>query len=187
MADGDPFKRVMPGQQLAISADAYNAFIDAALAERNRKLNSTQQAEGRKRDLNVIKVQNLSGINLERGAALALREPLVNLAEDIHEFLSWPVLSANVPTEDFAGKIVILLEPLADRDVGNVAAAGVVVARVEVTDNDHKYADLATNKTHLVSAEHGPVQILWKESSQGIVWAVVRIGNSIPEEKDDAL
>ena len=69
---GDIWKKARPGQRLEIPAAAYNAWVDAARAERNRQHDVAQDAGLENRQTTVAKVKNTSGADLDRFAVLAL-------------------------------------------------------------------------------------------------------------------
>jgi hypothetical protein len=86
-------------------------------------------------------------------------------------------LSCVTPTEDHAGRFVILAEPIAAGKIGRAYAAGVCPVRVNVAGESHRFAACEPGDTgQLHSAPTGPAELLWTEAGTGQRWAVVRIG-----------
>ena len=94
------------------------------------------------------------------------------------QFQDQPVLSGGLPTGGSA--FVVAVEPIAAGKIGRVAVAGVVQAKVNITDAGHGFATAKDGDlTQLSSAASGEVQILWKESGTGASkWAIVRFGGA---------
>ena len=94
------------------------------------------------------------------------------------QFQDQPVLSGGLPTGGSA--FVVAVEPIAAGKIGRVAVAGVVQAKINVTDAGHGFATAKDGDlSQLSSAASGEVQILWKESGTGASkWAIVRFGGA---------
>ena len=94
------------------------------------------------------------------------------------QFQDQPVLSGGLPTGGSA--FVVAVEPIAAGKIGRVAVAGVVQAKVNITDAGHGFATAKDGDlSQLSSAASGEVQILWKESGTGASkWAIVRFGGA---------
>lgn len=92
------------------------------------------------------------------------------------QFQDQPVLSGGLPTGGSA--FVVAVEPIAAGKIGRVAVAGVVQAKINITDAGHGFATAKDGDlTQLSSAASGDAQILWKESGAGASkWAIVRFG-----------
>lgn len=88
------------------------------------------------------------------------------------------MLSGGLPTGGSA--FVVAVEPIAAGKIGRVAVAGVVQAKINITDAGHGFATAKDGDlTQLSSAASGEVQILWKESGTGASkWAIVRFGGA---------
>lgn len=82
---GDAFKKVQPGQRLQITAEAYNAFIDAALSVREHKQFGTE-ASPFFRQSGLVKVKNASSSGQARFAILGLDSPIIQPADNLDEF-----------------------------------------------------------------------------------------------------
>ena len=96
------------------------------------------------------------------------------------QFQDQPVLSGGLPTGGSA--FVVAVEPIVAGSIGRVAVAGVVQAKINVSDAGHGFATAKDGDlTQLSSAASGDAQILWKESGTGASkWAIVRFGASPP-------
>lgn len=94
------------------------------------------------------------------------------------QFQDQPVLSGGLPTGGSA--FVVAVEPIGAGKIGRVAVAGVVQAKINVTDAGHGFATAKDGDlTQLTSAASGDAQILWKESGTGASkWAIVRFGGA---------
>jgi len=94
------------------------------------------------------------------------------------QFQDQPVLSGGLPTG--GSSFVVAVEPIAAGKIGRVAVAGVVQAKINITDASHTFAAAKdSDLTQLASATSGEAQILWKESGTGTgKWAIVRFGGS---------
>lgn len=92
------------------------------------------------------------------------------------QFQDQPVLSGGLPTGGSA--FIVAVEPIAAGKVGRAAVAGVVQAKINVTDAAHTFATAKDGDvTQLASAASGEATILWKESGTGSSkWAIVRFG-----------
>jgi hypothetical protein len=92
------------------------------------------------------------------------------------QFQDQPVLSGGLPTG--GSSFVVAVEPIAAGKIGRVAVAGVVQAKIFVSDAGHGFAKARNGDlTQLESSPNGDVQILWKETGTGSgKWAIVRFG-----------
>lgn len=176
---GDPFKKVQRGDPLRISAETFNTMIEAARDYRARQHRTSSDAREHFTDHGVILVKNQSGAARNRFDILGLDAPVISPADNLDEFKSRPALvgvTPELPTH--AGRFCILLEPLASGSIGRALVSGVGVARVNVIDPGHRFAEVVhEDPTRLRSAHAGSVEILWKDSGTGgDRWAVVRLG-----------
>ncbi|MEX2388771.1 MAG: hypothetical protein WD534_12910 [Phycisphaeraceae bacterium] len=189
MADGDTLKKVQTGQPLKIPAQAYNAFIDTARAHAQREQDRQRLIRGHHPSADVVLVRNDSGDDRDRFAVLGLDEPIVAPEDNLDQFKSRVAFIGVEPTEDHRGRFALLLEPLKAGRIGHALLSGVGVARIEVADEQHGFADIAReddpeadlyvlHSTSGGSGHGGEAQILWKEDGTGLKWAVLRLGAS---------
>ena len=73
---GDTFKKAQPGQRLQISAEAYNAFLDAARSHKSGRHDLLADFADQFRQASIIRVKNDAGGDLPRFSVLAYDEPI---------------------------------------------------------------------------------------------------------------
>ncbi len=178
---GDPLKKVQPGQELAIPAEAYNAFVDAAMACRiNRSLGLTgPNPPGRQAGL--IKVKNNTAGVLQRFAPVGLHSLAITPSGSLENFQNTPVINVVAPgSTTYLGKFAVLQEPLAASYLGDAIVSGVTVSQITVNHASHDRADVdPSGGASLVSAYYGAAEILVVESGTGSKWAVLRLGSFV--------
>ena len=175
---GDALGKVQSGEKLRIPAAAYNAFIDTALDLRRRQQAAQQNATPEARQTGIILVRNDSGADRGRFDVLGVSGVVITPGDNPDAFKSKVALVGVSPTEaQHAGRFVVLLEPIVSGKIGQACAAGVTIARVDVVDTDHRFADVSDGTAaQLKITQSGAGAILWKESGTGVKWVVVRIG-----------
>jgi hypothetical protein len=175
---GDAFKKVQPGQRLEIPAEAYNAFIDAALAVRDHKQFGTD-ASPFFRQSGVVKVKNTSGADQARFAILGLASPIIQPSDNPDEFKRQVTFQGVVPIQnDHAGRFAVLLEPLPAGKIGLAVIAGVVPVRLMVDPAQlYGHAEIIDGSAQaLRNVPHGSARVLWvEETSSTECWAIVRL------------
>ena len=177
---GDPFRRVQPGQPLEISADAWNAVVDAARDFRRRP------AQGGDADVPALApgecyVENKSGQNLDQFAVLGISDAMLNPNTNAEGFAERSAVTGVKPTADHEdGKFAVVVEPVPDGQVARAVIGGSTVCKINVTSESHKFAKAKADTTSgLVSSSSGPCVILWKQAGTGDgKWALVRFGGS---------
>jgi len=171
----DPLRKVQPGQKVQIPASAYNAFIDAAIAQRGRQHDVEVDASLLARSSTIIKVRNQTGQAQSRFSILALDSPIVTPAGNLQQFQSQVAFDAILPANPLTSKrYAILAEPLAAGAIGNAVIFGATPVMIGVANVNHQYASpFNALSQYLLSADSGLFRILWKESGVGIKWAVV--------------
>lgn len=175
---GDPLKKVRPGDALEIPAAGYNAFVDAARAEQMRRQGINRSAKPGFAQTGIVLVKNNSGADRGRFDVLGVDAPIFTPTDNPDSFKNDRAVKGVTPaTANHTGNFVILLEPLKSGKIGAAVASGVCVAKVNVTDSDHEYADVADGQAgYLASGDSGVARIMWKESGTGLKWAMIRIG-----------
>jgi hypothetical protein len=175
---GDAFKKVQPGQRLEITAEAYNAFLDAARAVREHKQFGAEASQFF-RQSGIVKVKNVSGSDQARFAVLGLNQPIVLPTANQNEFQRQVALEGTVPVQNLhQGRFAVLWEPIAAGQIGLATIAGVTPARLEVDPSRiYDYADIIPGNTQkLRNLPHGSAQVLWVEPIGSTErWAVVRL------------
>jgi len=178
----DSLRKVQSGQKLHIPAQAYNAFIDAAVDYRRRTTHIGQKSEPTARQASIVLVRNDSGSNQNRLAVLGIDTPIIDPTTNDNEFKNRVALSCVTPAVDtHEGKLVILAEPIATGKIGRAYAAGVCPVQIIVLDEDaeaYQFADIFDGYAlGLFADPNGSASILWKEEGTGLKWAIVRFGN----------
>lgn len=180
MAVGGPFRKVSAGSPLAIPAEAYNAFIDAALATRGSGAKGSLPLEGG-RQFSFARVRNDSGEDLERFGVLGIGESFIAPSINASEFARVLAFPGYAPTLDHLGRAGVAIEPIATGQFGRVILAGIVHVRVAMLDESHRAADVsAGDATKLRSAAEGSASLLWIEPLEdredpAVAWCTARI------------
>jgi hypothetical protein len=172
----DETRKVKPGDPLEISADSWNAAMDAARAHRDSQRDARAHPGTDTRQTGIILVRNSSGADADRLGVLAMTAPLVLPADNEPEALARVALDGDAPAAD-TDPFCVLLEPLADGAIGRAAVAGVAWALVDFSDAGHGFAAPEAGETGaLASAGSGPARVVWKESGTGVKKALVLLG-----------
>jgi hypothetical protein len=167
---------VQSGDALVIPARAYNAFVDAARAHRQRMADGGRGAgQGHPNPL-LIPIKN-SGGDVPRFGVLGISGPLFDPGSDLAAFQRGVVIDGTTPTEaDHAGCFAITAEPIAAGRIGRACLVGVCPVQVNISDPTHTYADVFDGEvTRLASAAGTGAQILWKPTGTGDQWTLVRL------------
>ena len=178
---GNQLGKVRSGDPLKIPAGTFNTFVDSARDYLQRQQGTGGRPTQAFRQTGIVPVKNGSGTDRGRFGVLGIDGPIFTPTESLETFTNTVALKGITPsTASHAGKFVILLEPVADGEIGMGCVAGVCPAVVNVTDASHEYADIIDGATILTSCRSGAAKILWRESGTGLKWAIVRIGVSLP-------
>jgi len=179
---GNRLKKIRAGDPLRVSAETYNAFVDAAQSHIDKQFgNSSRSLESLfSRSATTVLVKNASGFDAPRFGILGIDKPVIAPSVNQIEFLNRVVLSCIVPSGlVHNSKFVITMEPIPKGSFGMAWISGVCPVYLNVSDVDHEHAEIeSTLMTALKSSEEGIAQILWKESGTGTKWAVVRFGGT---------
>lgn len=127
----------------------------------------------------TILIRNDSQLACERFNILEISGVVVTPEDSLQDFQQRPVFTGIIPsdTPHAEGRLVICTEPIAPGRIGRAWADGVVMTRIEISDETHACATIKVDDvTQLKSAQSGLYTILWKEPGTGTQWAVVRIG-----------
>ncbi len=182
--NGDALKKVRSGEPLAIPARAYNAFVDAALAHREAASSLRSRAPhgraSRPDHAATILVRNDSGADIPRFGILGLDSPVIGPDDNLASFQNQPAFSGSTPAAGtHEGRFAVVQQPLASGAIGPAVVDGLSVARINVADASHTYADVADgDATQLLSSAAGSARILWIASGTGTQWALVSLGHT---------
>ena len=176
---GDALRKVRTGEPLRIPAAAYNAFIDAAIANRASERNTFADPGRGPTQRGIVLVRNDSPDDLPAHHALAITGVLVEPGEDDQErtFQGRTPLTAEVATEDSPPlSFVVAVKPIRAGEIGRCVLHGVTAARITVQNEADETCELKAEETLLATTPLGGVPILWKEEGTGEVWAVIELG-----------
>lgn len=182
----DPFAKVTPGQRLAaLPAEAWNAFIDAAQANRRRLAANPGDAMPALNDGQIIRVKNTTDAELPRFSVLGLDGPIFEPETTAPATLNEIAFAGIKPTaaDHAGGRVAILLAPLVAGAIGPAQIDGACLCKIkageEVTAATIRMADVEEEQTaHLLPAAGG-LQVLWVAETgdaDDLRWAIVRLG-----------
>jgi len=179
---GDHLKKVKSGEPLVIPAATFNSFIDAAQAHQGGQRTIGGEGVRSLTGAGTVQVQNDSGSDVGRFGVLGIGGPVIGPGDNLAEFQGRLTLSGVTPAAGtHNGRFVVLLDPLGAGRIGRACASGLTVAKVDVSDEAHGYADIDNgDASHLASGSSGAAKILWKESGTGEKWAVVKLETLAP-------
>lgn len=163
----DPFRQYQPGDAVTFSTRAMNAMTQAGKLGQRQRHNVRANAREQFRQADIIKVKNETGGPQNRFAVLGLREPIFLPTDSLAAFLREPTFRVGVPDATSVGKFCILLDPLDTERIGRAYVSGVCLAKVNVVDPTHQFADVTINDTGtLASGTSGAAQLLWTEGEE---------------------
>jgi hypothetical protein len=175
---GDPFRKVVRGDPLEITADAWNALMELA---RSHRRGVPPPGPGRRPQvigtMDVL-VQNISGADRGQFAVLAAGDPLIEPGDGLLDRIA---LKAGLCGYTAAAQhVVVLQEPIASGAIGRGRMVGVTLCRVNVEREDQAFArPISGDATAMVTSDWGPHVIIWKESGTGTnKWAVLSLGEN---------
>jgi hypothetical protein len=178
-----PDGRIEAGQSIksAISAAAWNRAQDAAdlvLGARGGVLGGPVRAG--ERPYTWCLAKNTTTSTVPRWGVLAITgleiQPTSQAGGATASFEELPVLRGATPTSSTRAW-VIAIEPIKANEIGRVAVAGVVQAKVEIKNSSDEFVAAGTTTSQLVTGSSGEGAILWKETGTGLnKWALVRFG-----------
>ncbi len=181
----DPYAKAQPGQPVVVAASVWNAMLDAARAHQAQQANRGTGDLDQFRQGDIVRVKNQTGSDLGIRSVLGLDGPIIAPADDPDGFLQAVTFRGVVPGSGHAGRFAILLEPAPADQVVRAFVAGVCQVQIDVIDEAHTCAEVATGETDaLVSVDSGSAQILWKQGDEGygyetgVQWAIVRFGTA---------
>jgi len=163
-------RKVFPGEQIAIQADTWNSFIDAAQDFKNRTVNIGRDASAASMpSTTVITIKNKTGDDLKRFDVVGIVRPLFKKDEagsvDLKNLLAFETVDpANAGSAGATG-FVILLEDIQAGNVGKAAASGICYARLLTVLGSVSHARPSSDHGYkLVESSHGgPFRVLWHD------------------------
>ena len=179
----DPYRRVHTGEPIELPAAAWNAMIDAAMAEQRQRssirLGPHPRALGPQAA--TVLLHNGVGYDLPRFGVAGIANVVISPADNADAFKGRIALAGVVPTTaDYLGQFAIAQEPIPDGAIGRALVAGISIVQIEVGSTSHTRADVCDGDyTKLESGASGTARILWAESGTGTKWAIVRLGDEL--------
>lgn len=110
----------------------------------------------------TVAVRNMAGTTLAAYTAIALGAPRVLPSENA-DMLRRPVFGAAIPTAGQSTGLAVLQRKLADGETGPAVVSGASPVLCTVLSASHGFA-VPDGRGGLVSAETGPVPLVWKEA-----------------------
>lgn len=174
---GDHFKKVQAGQPLRIGAQTFNTLLDVARDWQSRRQSLSSEPARDVRQSGVVLVRNDSGEDRQRFEVLAIDGPLISPEDNAEEFKRRVVLKGAVPSlHEYAGRIVVLLEPIAAGQLGRAQIDGVCPAVIDAPDGVKGFADVGQEGYRLAMRDTGSVEVLWHDGQEEAGLAIVRLG-----------
>ncbi len=128
----------------------------------------------------TVLIRNDTAVMFERFFVMQINGVVVTPETSLQDFHQRPVFTGGIPEEasQTTGRLVICAEPIGPGQIGRAWADGIVMTRIDVSEESHAYATSnPDDHTKLISGEEGLFCILYKPPGTGLQWAVVRIGS----------
>jgi hypothetical protein len=167
-------KKVRPGQ--TITTNPLNALVD--IANRSAVDFTRGQATRSPGQLGLF-VVNATGADLPAGAVAALDLATPTELADADAPAAFiedgPAILLAEPTGAEGEILVILAEAIPDAGGGRAHLRGLTMARLNLTDVDHAYAEVDTDDPHLLksASSQTPQKIVWAPGTTGEGWALI--------------
>ncbi len=183
----DPFRKVKPGDSLAVSATAYNAILDAAMANMRRPV--TLSPSKREQPDNFVLIMNNSGEDVGAFEILGIDGVVFGPDDSLSEFQLHPILKGVTPQEKLhKKKFVIVQEPIENGKIGRACIIGMTPAKIKVDEsvanNPEEWSVCGvvdSERGFLQASGEGVASVLWIEEGAGEKWAIVLLGGASQE------
>lgn len=169
----DPLIQVNAGTPWRPSAATHNALVNAA-RKVNDQSNHTGGRPGSDAPLQTILIKNQSADNVPQYGVLELSQPVILPADNLGEFKSRVVMTAERSITTTMGRFCITAEPIPSGGIGRAFVSGICPVKIDVTNENHRFAQPYALPTQMLSKTTGPAKIIWKESGIGIKWALIQ-------------
>ena len=162
------------GRRLAITAEQQNSWNRAAedYAQRGKRVGTPAAGGQSGNQVLTIRVKNNTGEDLEEFETFTADHSMSGqsgqLTIDGNEYAvsdSPIVCIGQTDKEDGAPHLLILQEPISAGEFGRAVTRGICIAKVNITNSSHHYADLPVSGSVLRSGYGGRVRILQVESA----------------------
>ncbi len=167
----DPIKKVRPGERLQIPARAWNRVLDTLGPNLGY---AAGEPQGSSPVSMIILVRNNSGNPVPWLGVLAIGGPVIDPTGGsltgtattdarAREFVANPVMNGGTPSGG-SQQVAVAIEPIENGKIGRMAISGRFACKVKVLSTSHGYARGRNGDvTQLISAECGPIRLLWTE------------------------
>ena len=190
---GDPYRKALPGEKLRIPAVAWNRVLDMVAPSSGTA--AGEEFSYRQANLRLY-CQNSTGTGVDRWDVLAITgvtpTPSGVTGAAAEQFQRSPAVVGVATTAETGGAFVVAVEPIRAGELGLVAVAGVVQARVQMRCTGHQYAKPKANEIgYMQSADSGPFRIMWVGATgpiptgttgPGTPWALLLFGTERTSE-----
>lgn len=181
---GDPFRP---------SARIMNAWTDAAMAHQGTRTGNRRSRGHQVLGPGECWIQNDSGADRDRFDVLGLGEALISPDDEEEEFLVKPAYHGAQPQAvtngtTHVGAWAMLLEPIADGEIGRAIIHGDIACTIDITHPWHDHVDIHHGSFTATSNWYGSAQILWPLQDPtdgrptGEQLARIRLSNFVPAE-----
>ena len=159
---GNPRSKVSPGQTLkSIPREVYNGLL--GLLDGNDRASSNQLDGSIPADTwspTIVRVRNQSGGTIPRHGVIEIDGAPIPGNINGPEYKRYCLVDGVTPTGTEGAPVAITLEPILNGEIGRAVISGMVVATVNVINEDHTRCEAATSTGHLITSEDGPIEIV---------------------------
>ncbi len=162
--------RLHSGQKWRPKAAELNAFVDSSEDyQRRRQLSQGGNGSRLRTQTDIVKVKNTTGEARRKGEILEVFDVLAELTDEHIMF------SGILPTG--AESFGVLKRDVPNTQFVEMQMSGICIAKVNVTDIDHRWANYASQDPVLQSKANGPHELIYTPGELGEQDCVVRLGN----------
>ena len=176
----DPYRKVFPGERLAIPAAAWNRVIDQiALAP----IASPSGGEASRIPNLRVYVRNDTSGTIDQWGILHITGicPAITgtTGSAFEQYQTSPAVAGVTPIGSTNGQFLVAVEPIKAGEFGLAAIDGVVQVKLDVTAESDRFATPKAGSTaEMKTASSGEASILWKQAGTGTgKWGLVSIGS----------
>jgi len=170
------YRKFVVGDPIGMSARLFNDLVDVSKKE---SFSPVSDAGPFVRELDIVKVKNNSGGNLDRWNVVGLTGLLLSPTTNLNEFLMTPgFLGSASQTPRDQCNFAVTIEPIAAGAIGRAAVGGVVPVQVTLDPNNiMEWAEVGSG-VNLKNVPSGSARILaLQNNGASTQWALVRLGN----------
>lgn len=166
--------KVTPGQPFRPPpAEIWNGMVDAGESFRKSLLSQQSPSARQTHFGNILKAKNGTGANREAGEIAEVDGLAVT---ELSETEPW--VTADTPDGDRL--FGVWRRPTVDDEYGDLVISGPAIAKVNITDTEHLFAEVAASNHALQSAIFGSVRLCYPAASTGPQKMLVMLDYSSP-------